>query len=431
MLVHNGLLIGHGVGAVAQAHADVAGHNDGGVVVAAAAAEGDDIAEDAGGDDLGGEDDHEGADDAQDLGHVNGHHGHAQEDLQADIAEGVQFLSTDLYLGHVQNVAEDDAADHTADEVGELDHGDHSGQNRNIGAQAGRHDDQAHAAQQVLVVQGEDLFLVLLAAVLTVQVMALDQSAGHRAAGQAGEHHAEGGAHNGQNRGVLGAQGLIGGGDGAGGAHAAHQGQGAQAQALEGMHAQGHGQDHAQNILPQDQANGGDGNADTHLAARLNELPGGGQTDSGEEDVHEPLFQHRDVEVHLQNITGPKDAQHNADQQTGHHDAGHAVSLEELDPLDDGPSHQGNQSCDGGALHDVKGDLQHTHTLPFRRNGFISLIRRFKIGLIPSGAAGKTSPADCLPTVRAPCRPVRIFKKKCSRPRRQSQFLYLWNDFCT
>ena len=266
-------------------------------------------------------------------------------------------------MDRVQNVPEDDAADHTADEVGELDHGDHSGQNRNIGAQAGRHDDQAHAAQQVLVVQGEDLFLVLLAAVLTVQVMALDQSAGHRAAGQAGEHHAEGGAHNGQNRGVLGAQGLIGGGDGTGGAHAAHQGQGAQAQALKGMHTQGHGQNHAQHILPQNQTDGGDGDADAHLTARLDELPGGGQTDAGEEDVHEPLLQYGHVKGDLQNIGGPQDAQHNADHQAGDHDARDAVGLEELDPLDYRASYQSNQGCDGGALHDVKGDLQHTtHT---------------------------------------------------------------------
>ena len=261
--------------------------------------------------------------------------------------------------------------------------------------------------------------------------MALDQSAGHRTAGQAGEHHAEGGAHNGQNRGVLGAQRLIGGGDGAGGAHAAHQGQGAQAQTLEGMHAQGHGQDHAQNILPQNQTNGGDGDADAHLTARLDELPGGGQTDSGEEDVHEPLLQYGHVKGDLQNITGPQDAQHNADHQAGDHDARDAVGLEELDPLDYRASYQSNQGCDGGALHDVKGDLQHTHTLPFRRNSFTSLIRRFKIGFDTVRSGGKTSPADCLPTVRAPCRPVRISKEKCSPPWGQSQFLYLWNDFCT
>ena len=73
VLVHNGLLVGHGVGAVAQAHADVAGHDDGGVIVAAAAAEGDEVAVDAGGDDLSGKDDYEGTDGVQNLGDVNGH----------------------------------------------------------------------------------------------------------------------------------------------------------------------------------------------------------------------------------------------------------------------------------------------------------------------------------------------------------------------
>ena len=46
-------------------------------------------------------------------------------------------------------------------------------------------------------------------------------------------YHAEGGAHNGQHYGIFRTQRFIGGGDGTGGAHAAHQGQRAQTKAVE------------------------------------------------------------------------------------------------------------------------------------------------------------------------------------------------------
>ena len=122
----------------------------------------------------------------------------------------------------VQDVADDDAPEHTADEVGELDHGDHVGEVLDVGAQAGGNNDQAHAAQQILTVQRGNFFLFILGAVLTVEMVALDQRFGHGATAQAGKYHAEGGAHDGQHRGVCGTQRLIGGRNGPRGAHTAH-----------------------------------------------------------------------------------------------------------------------------------------------------------------------------------------------------------------
>ena len=241
------------------------------VIVPAAGAEGDEIGPQAGEDDLGGKDDDEGAEGARQLGHINGHHGHAKKDLKAQIAERVQFLGPDLHMDGVQNVADDDAADHAADEVGKFDIGDPAGQDGDVGAQSGGYDDETYAAQQGLPIQRDDgLGLRLGHPRLSVQMVALDQRPGHRSAAQAGKHHTKGGAHNGQYDGVFRAQRLIGGGDGAGGAHAAHQRQGAQSQAVEGVHPQQHSQDYAQNVLTQDQSDGGNGDPDAHLSTLFN-----------------------------------------------------------------------------------------------------------------------------------------------------------------
>jgi len=146
------------------------------VIVPATGAEGDEIGPQTGEDNLGGKDEHEGPECACQLGDINGHHGHAQKNLEAQIAERVQLLGPDLHMDGVQNVADDHAANHTADEVGKFDIGDSAGQNGDIGAQPGGYDDETYAAQERLPVQRDNGFSFrLVRPHRSVQMVALDQ----------------------------------------------------------------------------------------------------------------------------------------------------------------------------------------------------------------------------------------------------------------
>ena len=120
------------------------------------------------------------------------------------------------------------------------------------------------------------------------------------------------------------------------------------------MQSQRDCQQHTQQILSENEADGGDGNAHTNLAALLNQFPGGSQADTGEEDVHKPLLQNGNIKGHLKHTNLPQNSQKETDYQTCHNDAGNTVGLKEFDPLDNCAADHGYTGGNRRALHYIK-----------------------------------------------------------------------------
>ena len=185
--------------------------------------------------------------------------------------------------------------------------------------------------------------------------MALDQHPCHRAAHQTGKNHAECGTHHTDDHGIFRAQLLIHGRDGTGCSHAAHQGQRAHADPLQRMQAKRNRQCDPQNILGKDQADDGDGNAQTQFGTAFSDqFPRSRQSNTGKEDIHEPLFQYAYVPVDGQDPAGAEQSQRQAYQQAADDHPRDTVGLKELYPLDDPSSHHDHRRGNGTALHNVK-----------------------------------------------------------------------------
>ena len=134
---------------------------------------------------------------------------------------------------------------------------------------------------------------------------------------------------------------------------AAHQGDGAHAQAQQGAFAEQRGDGCADDVLAQHQ-HGGQGGEQKHGdRALLQQLEAGAEADAGEEEVHERGFQNLfKLEFHdtrlIDNQVG--DGEHQSADDGG----GDAAALQELHTADDEASQQEQH-------HGQSGGLQHVH----------------------------------------------------------------------
>ena len=271
VLVHHGLLVGHGVGPGAAAPAAVAGGHHRRAVVVAEGGEGDEDGKQGDEDGLGHQNDAHLTGHAGQGGDVHRHQHQGQIELQEHVLDGIHLGDIGLHMGGLQNVADDAAGEQAADELGHLDLGDVVQQAVDGHTQGADEQHQAEAGDHAAVDQGIDrtgLGGVGLVVGIGLQVVTGDEEGGHRSADERAHDVAHGAGGHAHLSGVFrGTQLDEDGAEGGGGAHTAGHGGGGALQAQQGVHPDELGHHNAQHVLHGDEQTGGQGDLHAQFAA--------------------------------------------------------------------------------------------------------------------------------------------------------------------
>ena len=134
---------------------------------------------------------------------------------------------------------------------------------------------------------------------------------------------------------------------------AAHQGDGAHAQAQTAVQTKHAGQAHAHQVLADDQDGGQDQEEDHRPGALLQQLDAGAEADAGEEEVHEGGLQGL-VKGEGQDPGLIGDQMQDGEDQSADDRCGDAAALEELHVTDREASQQEQQHCQRRRLQHVQ-----------------------------------------------------------------------------